>query len=98
MISTSPTRSCCSWHQRLCGNQKKDCTKHLITSSASSKENLIRLDNLVTRSRGSYHVTITYQLKHIDFEQLCSLNVPGLADSPAEDEHEVYQDFKKQLR
>ena len=33
----------------------------------------------------------------VDFDQLCSLDVLGLADSPAGDQLEVYQEFKEQL-
>jgi hypothetical protein len=33
----------------------------------------------------------------VDFDQLCSFDVLGLADSPAGDQLEVYQEFKEQL-
>ena len=32
-----------------------------------------------------------------DFEQLCALDVLGLADSPSGDQHEVYREFREQL-
>ena len=35
--------------------------------------------------------------KSIDYDQLCSLDVLGLADSPVGDQREVYQEFKEQL-
>ena len=40
---------------------------------------------LLTRSHG------------LDYEQLCSLDVLGLADFPEGDQQEVYQEFKEQL-
>ena len=33
----------------------------------------------------------------VEYEQLCSLDVLGLADSPAGDQHEVHREFKEQL-
>jgi hypothetical protein len=35
--------------------------------------------------------------KSVDFDQLCSLDVLSLADSPSGDQHEVYKEFKEQL-
>ena len=37
------------------------------------------------------------QTNHCDYEQLCRLDVPGLADSAEGDQNVVYQEFKEQL-
>ena len=37
------------------------------------------------------------QISHVDYDNLCRLDVLGLADSSTGDQEEVYADFKEQL-
>ena len=37
------------------------------------------------------------QTSHVDYDELCELDVLGLADAPIGDQAEVYSEFKEQL-
>ena len=42
--------------------------------------------------------TTLAQTSHADHEELCRLNVLGLADTPERDQMEVYRELKEQLK
>lgn len=37
------------------------------------------------------------QTSHVDYEELCRLNVLGLSDTPPNDQSSVYAEFKEHL-